>query len=151
MNTNGNGHNGTYTAAQFIKAIPGSGGIISTIASRVGCEWHTVKRYIGKHPTVMKAYRDEQEKGLDRAESVLMGNIALALKQLQTEGRIEQVDSSDAKWLLARKGKDRGYVERTQQEHSGPDGGPIQHTRLSRALDRLLPDEPETQAVDRGG
>jgi len=28
-----------YTAEQFIKAIPGSGGIISTIARRVGCGW----------------------------------------------------------------------------------------------------------------
>ena len=34
--TNGNGKNGSYTAAQFIAAIPGSGGIISTTAKRVG-------------------------------------------------------------------------------------------------------------------
>ena len=33
--TNGNGKNGNYTAAQFIAAIPGSGGIISATAKRV--------------------------------------------------------------------------------------------------------------------
>ena len=43
---NGNGHNGTYTAAQFIAAIPGTGGIITKIAEKVGCAWHTAKKYI---------------------------------------------------------------------------------------------------------
>lgn len=35
-----------YTAAQFIEAIPGTGGIISAIAKRVGCDWITAKKYI---------------------------------------------------------------------------------------------------------
>jgi hypothetical protein len=30
-----------YTAEQFIKAIPGTGGIISAIARKVDCEWNT--------------------------------------------------------------------------------------------------------------
>lgn len=32
---------GKYTAEQFIKAIRGSGGVISQIAATVGCDWHT--------------------------------------------------------------------------------------------------------------
>ena len=35
-----------FTAKQFIKAIPGTGGIISALADKVGCGWHTAKRYI---------------------------------------------------------------------------------------------------------
>ena len=28
-----------FTAKQFVDAIPGTGGIIDTIAKRVGCDW----------------------------------------------------------------------------------------------------------------
>ena len=59
-----------YTAEQFIKAIPGSGGIISTIARRVGCGWHTARDYVDKHPSVKQAYDDECEAVLDLAEKI---------------------------------------------------------------------------------
>ena len=107
-----NGHNGKYTAEQFIKAIPGSGGIITKIAERVGCTWHTARRYIEKHPTVLQAYTDEKEKVIDLAETTVM--------KAMSEG-----DVGTARWYLATKGRDRGYVERRQHEHSGPEGGPI--------------------------
>jgi len=35
-----------YKASQFIAAIPGSAGIISIIARRVGCDWNTAKKYV---------------------------------------------------------------------------------------------------------
>lgn len=65
------GKNG-FTAEQFIKAIPGTGGIISTIAKRVGCEWHTAKKYIEEYPTIMQAYLDEKHAIDDRALSVVL-------------------------------------------------------------------------------
>jgi len=58
-----------FTAQQFIDAIPGTGGIISTIASRVGCEWHTAKKYIEEYPTIKQAYENEKHKVDDRAIS----------------------------------------------------------------------------------
>ena len=100
-----------YTAKKFIDAIPGSGGIISTIAKRVGCEWSTAKKYIYEYPTVLQAYQDECEAVTDMAESVLIKSIR--------EG-----DSADAKWWLSRKGRNRGFVERT--ELTGADGGAVQ-------------------------
>ena len=97
---NGNGGgNGRYVAQDFIDAIPGSGGIISTIAKRVGCAWHTAKKYCMEYATVRKAYFDECEKVTDLAESVV-------LKSLQAE------DVSVAKWYLTMKAKDRGYAQR---------------------------------------
>ena len=105
----GNG-NGKYTAQDFKTAIPGTGGIISTIARKVGCDWTTAKKYITTMPTVQQAYQDECESVLDMAEGVLMKGI-------------KGGDTADAKWYLSRKGKRRGYVER--QEVSGADGGPI--------------------------
>jgi hypothetical protein len=51
-----------------------------------------------------------------------MRNMELASKE-QKNNVI--VDTGDVKWYLSRKGKRRGYTERQELEHSGPEGGPI--------------------------
>lgn len=116
-----------YRASDFIDAIPGSGGIISTIAKRVGCDWSTAKIAIDSTPTVKAAYDNECETVLDMAESVILKSI-------------KDGDSGDAKWYLTRKGKDRGYVER--QEMTGKDGGPIEsEQKVKPDLSKLSVDE----------
>lgn len=110
-----------YTAKQFINAIPGTGGIVSTIADRVGCKWHTARKYIEEYQTVKDAYNEEIERVIDLAEGVLIQNIQIAAKQAKA-GR--DVDTSDVKWFLSRKAKSRGYVER--QEVTGANGGKVQ-------------------------
>lgn len=92
-----------FTTDQFIEAIADSGGIVSTIAKRVGCSWGWARKFIDEHPTVLAAYNDENERVLDLAESILIKSI-------------QSGDSQDAKWLLSRKGKSRGYVERTETD-----------------------------------
>ncbi len=109
-----------YSATQFIKAIEGSGGLISTIASRVDCTWMTAKKYIDNYPTIKSAYDEEIERVIDLAEGVLIQNIQTAAKQAKA-GR--DVDTADVKWFLSRKAKSRGYVER--QEVTGADGGAV--------------------------
>ena len=101
--------NGNYTAQKFIDAIPGSGGIISTIAKRVGCHWHTAQKYL-EMPTVQAAYADECEMIVDLAEGTVIKSI-------------KDGDVSAAKWYLTMKAKGRGYVER--QEVTGAEGKPI--------------------------
>ena len=61
-----------YKAKQFIEAIKGSGGIISEIARRVGCDWHTAKIWIDNKPTVGQAYHDECEAVNDLATGVIV-------------------------------------------------------------------------------
>ena len=109
-----------YTAKQFIDAIPGTGGIVSTIADRVGCKWHTAKKYIKEYPTIEEAYNEEIERVIDLAEGVLIQNIQIAARQAKSG---HNVDTSDVKWFLSRKAKSRGYVER--QEVTGADGKDI--------------------------
>ena len=111
-----------YTAAQFIKAIPGSGGIVSTIAARVGCDWHTARKYIDDFPTVGQVYRDETEKVKDRAESVLIASI--------NDG-----NTQDAKWYLSKKAKERGYGDALAL--TGEGGGPI----VTKAYTVVSPDD----------
>lgn len=96
----------SYTVAQFADAIPGSGGIMSTIAKRVGCDWSTADKWCKASPTLARILQDERESILDLAESVLFKNI-------------RDGDTSDAKWLLARTGKRRGYADKQEIEHSG--------------------------------
>ena len=102
-----------YTAAQFIGAIPGSGGIITTIAKRVGCAWNTADKYIKQYATVAQAYADECAKVLDAAESVIVGDI------------VENKEVQTAKWYLTMKGSGRGYLQKQSHEITGQDGDPI--------------------------
>jgi hypothetical protein len=78
-----------FTAKQFIAAIPGSGGIVSTIAKRVGCDWDTAKKYLTEYPTVNQAWENEKERIDDMAESTLIKSI-------------QEGNTQDAKWWLAR-------------------------------------------------
>ena len=79
-----------YTASQFIQAIPGTGGIITAIADRIGCTWHTVRRYIDRHPTVKAAWEAERYKITDKARH----NIIKAI----TEPNMAQLSVS--KWWV---------------------------------------------------
>ena len=106
-----------YTAQQFIDAIPNSAGIISTIAKRVGCHWHTAKKYIHGMPTVLAAYEDECNKVLDLAETVILESL-------------QQKDEQMAKWYLTMKGRDRGYAQTQRNEVTGVEGGPVQFIQI---------------------
>ena len=106
-----------YKAKEFIDAIAGTGGIITTIANRVGCSWHTAKKYIDTYPTVTVAYADELDKNLDVAEAIIIDNLKLLRKE-QEQTR-KPVETSDARWLLATKGKARGYSQKQEVEMSG--------------------------------
>ena len=110
MSSNGNGHNGRYTAQQFIEAIPGTGGVVSTIARAVGCEWHTARKYIDKFLTVHQAWTSERNRITDIAKS----NIIAA---------IESKDLQMSKWWLSMMDEEFKPTQRT--ELTGADGGPI--------------------------
>ena len=95
-----------YTPEDIIEAIKGSGSIISTIAKRLGCTWTTARTYINKWESTKQAFIDETETILDMAESKLYESI-------------QSGNTQDAKWLLSTKGKDRGFNEKHEIEHSG--------------------------------
>ena len=93
---------------KILKAIQGTGGLKSTIAVKLGVHYRTVLNYEAKYETVKQAIEEEKEKILDEAESNLFV-------------RIKEGDEDTSKWFLARKGRDRGYSEKTSQEveHTG--------------------------------
>lgn len=99
-----------YSKATIVEAIRGTGGVVSSIASRLDCSWNCAKKYIEKWPETVQAYEDEKEAILDLCESVLYA-------------AIKNGDTQSAKWLLATKGKERGFVER--REVTGENGAPL--------------------------
>lgn len=100
-----------FTVKQFEQAIPGSGGIISTIARRVGCSWYTARDRIVASPKLSQMFENEANTIDDLAESVV-------IKSMQ-EG-----DVGTAKWWLERRRRGK-YATRVETELSGKDGEPI--------------------------
>lgn len=95
-----------YTAQEFIDAIPGTGGIITAIAKRVHCTWHTAKKYIYSRATVLEAYEDECEKVKDLAESKVIS-------------AIEAGDGQMIRYYLSKKAPERGYGDQVELKSDG--------------------------------
>jgi len=110
QNGNGNGYNGRYTAAQFIEAMRGTGGIVSALAEKVGCTWNTAKAAIDRWPTVNQAWRNERAMVTDLAQR----NVIKAIKD---------EDLPTSKWWLQL--MDPEFVPKEKREITGPDGGAV--------------------------
>jgi hypothetical protein len=93
-----------FTAKQFIDAIPGTGGVVSAIADKVGCARQTAKRYIDDYPTIKAVYDEECNRITDTARS----NVHRAI----TRG-----DLQTSKWWL--QVKDDEFVPKQKTEYSG--------------------------------
>jgi len=103
----------TITKTAMLAAIKGSGGVISSIARRLDTNWHTANTYTQKWAETIHALEDERETILDMAETTVYGSI-------------KEGNTQDAKWLLATKGKNRGFTDR--HEITGADGSELKIT-----------------------
>ena len=95
---------------ELLENIKGSYGIISTIAARLHVDWHTVDDTIKMYPSCMQALADENESVLDFTEG----------KAIE---RIRDGDSVMIRFMLATKGKKRGYTydEKLETDESAED------------------------------
>jgi len=135
-----------YTAEQFIAAIPGTGGVISLIADVVGCSWHTARKYIHEHATVLEAFEAERMSITDRArhnilKAIEAGDLAMSKWWLQCQDpefstKSETTIKGDENAPLAIGGDltiRRWVAPRTEQQTQD----------LDRELARLAAGEPE--------
>ena len=105
------GYSEKFDQETILAAIEGSGAIMSAVARNLGgVAWDTAERYVNKWAATRQAWKNEEEKILDLAENVLYRNI-------------KDGDSGDAKWVLTKKGKRRGWAD--SLEITGKDGGAI--------------------------
>ena len=127
MTKNGNGYNGKYTAQQFIDAIPGTGGVVSLVAERVGCAWHTARKYIDEYATVNRAWQNERNYITDLAR----GNIIDVIKN--------DKDLQTSKWWV--KVMDEEFRPPVRQEITGRSGGAI---KLENVIRIVIHDDEDT-------
>jgi len=103
-----------YTAQQMIDAIGQARGYVTKAAALLGCDARTVYRYAEESPTVQQAIDEQREQRTDFVESALLkaieeGNVTAMIFYLKADPH----------------SKARGWSERSQHEHTGADGGPL--------------------------
>src|SRR6185295_2403415 len=101
-----------YSPAAMAEALTRSKGLVSIAARSLGCSPETIRQYRQRHPLVERAITDARDELVDTAE--------LSLRKRVMEGEGWAVSL-----VLKTLGRDRGYVERHEQQHTGADGGPI--------------------------
>ncbi|MFW6130356.1 MAG: helix-turn-helix domain-containing protein [Atribacterota bacterium] len=107
---------------RFKNALENTRGIKSLIAKRLGVTRLTVYNYLEKNPKAREMYEEEAEKTQDLAESTL-------------NRKIQEGDMSAVKIALLnhKRGRERGYGEKTEIEHStGKEGFRIDAEEISK-------------------
>ena len=95
------GRKRNFKPADVIAAIQGTGGIMRAIAAKLTTDWDTAKKYCHKWESTKRALAQEEQVILDMAESTLFK-------------AIQGGDVQDAKWLLSKKARDRGYGDKIE-------------------------------------
>jgi hypothetical protein len=95
-----------FTPEQVTQAIIDAQGMITIAARRLGCGRKTIYEYMKRHPEIVEAREEAEERMLDFAESKLFT-------------KISDGDMTAIIWFLKTKGKKRGYVERQEMEQTG--------------------------------
>lgn len=104
------GRHRNFKTKDVLDAIDGSYGIVSTVAAKLHCNWHTADEYIKKWPETLQALSDEEESKLDFVEGK-------AIK------KINEGDGAMIRFYLATKGKKRGftYDEKLEADETAED------------------------------
>lgn len=120
-----------YPTEKLIQAIVGSGGIMSSIAQKLRCDWHTANSRIYEDPEALQALTDEREKIKDLSEGVLIT-------------AIKGGDVSSAKWYLTKQAKDRGYADDVVNNIQITNTGEVSIDDIKKQLDKLPPEDRDT-------
>jgi hypothetical protein len=97
---------------KIAEALKQSRGMIAVAARKVGCARKTIYRRLEDSEELQEVLAEARDFTTDVAE-------------LKLFSAIEAGEGWAVKYYLSTQGKDRGYVERQQMEHSGPGGMPF--------------------------
>ena len=87
-----------YSKNELLEAIKDSGGIVSEIARRLGCDWMTARKYVEQNKAVHAAFIAESEAMLDQVERCAYDTALSG-------------DGPMIRYILSTKGKKRGWTE----------------------------------------
>jgi len=118
-----------FKEKEVLEAIKNSGGIVSTIQKKLGCDsWSTANKFILKWESTKQAFDDEQEKIIDIAEGALIKSI-------------QEGNTQDGKWYLSKKGKHRGYADEGTVVNVTNEISKTNEKEIKHNLDKLTPEE----------
>ena len=100
------GGEATYSEQDFAEALTRTHGVVLAAARALGCNPATVWRAIKRHPDLVRVREEAKVNIIDLAERGL-------------HGKVEEGNLTACIFTLKCLGKDRGYIERTEVEHSG--------------------------------
>ena len=95
-----------YTTEQVIRALEATNGLVTLAARQLGCAPNTIRNYANRYPTVAQSLQEQREKFLDTAELALMS-------------AVQKQEGWAVCFMLKTIGRNRGYVERQELNHSG--------------------------------
>lgn len=87
-----------FKKQDILNAIKDSGGIVTTVALALNCDWHTAKANIERYEETREAFDGELETGLDLVEG-------------KAYAQARNGDGAMIRFILATKGRKRGYGE----------------------------------------
>ena len=118
----------------MIKAVlKTTSGNLKMAAESLGCSRQALHLRVNKSKELQQIIHDERQGVIDVAESALYNKVL--------DGDMRAIE-----FTLRTIGKDRGYVEKRQEEITGKDGGPLEHTHQInvpeevKKVAHLLPD-----------
>lgn len=91
-----------FKKQDILNAIKDSGGIVTTVALALDCDWHTAKANIERYEETREAFNGELETGLDLVEG-------------KAYAQARNGDGAMIRFILATKGRNRGYGETAPQ------------------------------------
>jgi len=106
---------------KVLKAMDGTGGIITVIAKKCGVTRQHMSEYINASNELKEAVLHEREKMVDLAEVGLYHHV-------------KKKDLSAIKYVMGRRSVMHGFGETQKHELTGKNGGPIE-TKLSLGVD----------------
>ena len=117
-----------HSIKEILTALDKSGGRVADAAKSLGVSYQAIYKRIKKHPELLEKMETIRESYLDLAES----KVVTAVNNGQPWAIC---------FYLKCQGKHRGWVETVRNEHSGPDGGPIQTEDKKPDYSKLSKDE----------
>ena len=103
--------------AAMLEALEKTLGVVTSAAKMVGIDRTTHYLWMNEDPAYKEAVAD-------------CGDVALDYAETQLHKQIGEGQPASTIFYLKTKGKKRGYVERTEHEVTGANGGPIQITGM---------------------
>jgi len=102
-----------HSLKEITDALKATHGFVSFAARKLGMGSSALCERVKKNPELQRVIEECHEENLDLGE----------VKLLEA---VNKCEGWAVCFLLKTKGKKRGFVERVEQEHSGPGGGKIQ-------------------------